>query len=67
MKKKNKTKTLVNEVVDVNGSKVYIENGDVKTILSEEIQKSGYMSVEDAIDLIKAEVKMIYALNNQRQ
>lgn len=66
MKKKNKKKILVNEVVDVNGSKVYIENGEVKTILSEEIQRNnGDMSVDDAFDLIKAEVKMIYALNNQ--
>lgn len=60
MEKKNKKKTLVNEVVDVNGSKVYIENGEVKTILSEEIQKRGYMTVEQLREIIKAEVAMIY-------
>lgn len=65
MEKNNKEKSLLKEVVDVNGSKVYIENGEVKTILSEEIQRSGYMTVDDAFNLIKAEVKMIYSLNNQ--
>lgn len=30
------------------GSKVFIENGEMKTILSEEILRSGYMSVEEA-------------------
>ena len=32
------------------GSKVFIENGEVN-ILSEEIQQSGYMSVEEAKQL----------------
>ena len=44
---KNKKHSL-NEVVDINGSKVFVENGEVKTILSEAIQQSGYMSVEEA-------------------
>ena len=45
---KNNQRQNLNEVVDINGSKVFIENGEVKTILSEAIQQSGYMSVEEA-------------------
>ena len=44
----NKKMKQLNEVVDIKGSKVFIENGEVKTILSEAIQQSGYMSVEEA-------------------
>lgn len=31
----------INEVVDINGSKVFVEDGEVKTILNEEIQRTG--------------------------
>lgn len=44
----DKQRETLNEVVDINGSKVFVENGEVKTILSEAIQQSGYMSVEEA-------------------
>lgn len=60
----NDNKSILNEVVDVNGSKVFIENREVKTILNENIQQSGYMSVDEAFDLIKEQVRMIYAINN---
>lgn len=46
------------------GSKVFIENGEVKTILSEEIQRSGYMSVEEAKQLTIAEITKIYQLKD---
>ena len=59
---KKKMKQL-NEVVDIKGSKVFIENGEVKTILSEAIQQSGYMSVEEAKQLTIAEITKIYQLN----
>ena len=49
MEKKNIKR--LDEVVDINGSKVFIENGEVKTILSEAIQNSGYMSVEEAREI----------------
>ena len=52
----------LNEVVNINGSKVFAENGEVKTILSEEIQRTGYMSVEDAKELTIAAVTKIYQL-----
>ena len=58
MNKKNKKE--LNEVIDINGSKVFVEDGEVKTILSEEIQQSGYMDVEDLREIIKAEVSIIY-------
>ena len=50
----------LNEIIDINGSKVFIENGEVKTVLSEAIQQSGYMDVEDLREIIKTEVSMIY-------
>ena len=60
MKKKKQT---INEVVDINGSKVFVENGEVKTILNEEIQRTGYMSVEEAKQITIAEITKIYQLN----
>lgn len=59
---KNK-KDLLNEVVDVNGSKVFIENGEVKTVLSEEIQRRGWMTVEEMHQLISNEIRMIYKMS----
>ena len=59
----NKNIKKLNEVVDINGSKVFIENGEVKTILSETIQQSGYMSVEEAKQLTIAAITKIYQLN----
>ena len=54
--KQNKKISMLNEVVDINGSKVFVENGKVKTILSEEIQKSGYMDLEDLRRILHAEI-----------
>ena len=45
--KNNKKMKQLNEVVDINENKVFIEYGEVKTILSEAIQQRGYMSVEE--------------------
>ena len=63
--KNNNEKSMLNEVVDVNGSKVFVENGEVKTILSEEIQKNGYMRIEDSRQITKEAVKKIYELNEK--
>lgn len=60
----NKNKSMLNEVVDVNGSKVFVENGEVKTVLSEAIQQSGYMSIEEAKQLTIESVRKIYIMNN---
>lgn len=57
-----KKKKSLNEIVDVNGSKVFVENGEVRTLLSEEIQSSGYMSVEEseriALEIIEKEYQL---------
>jgi hypothetical protein len=41
----------INETI-VNGNRVFIENGVVKTVLSEEVQKMGYMQPETARELL---------------
>lgn len=63
MKKKTREEIL-NEVVDINGSKVFVEDGEVKVIYNEEIQRTGWMSVEEAKALTIAAIRKIYALNN---
>ena len=62
--KNNKNNSMLNEVVDVNGSKVFVENGEVRTVLSEAIQQSGYMSIEEAKQLTIESVRKIYIMNN---
>ena len=44
----------------INESRVIVENGEVKTILSEEIQKNGYMTVEEGLRLTLEAVRKIY-------
>ncbi len=56
-----KNKNILNETI-INGSRVYVENGEVKTLLSEEIQKTGYMTVEEMYQLIDTQIKMIYEM-----
>ena len=58
----NSKKDRLDEVINVNGSKVFIENGKVKTILNETIQKEGYMSVEEARKIGHAIVKKEYEI-----
>ena len=55
-------KDLLNEVVDINGSKVFVENGEVKTVLSEEIQRTGWMTVEEMYQLIDVAITMKYRM-----
>ena len=55
-------KDLLNDVVDINGSKVFIEDGEVKTVLSEEIQRRGWVTVEELRSILHAEIEMIYKL-----
>ena len=56
-------KDLLNEVVDINGSKVFVEDGEVKTLLSEEIQKNGgWMTVEEAKAITLAIIHKEYML-----
>lgn len=58
----NKKKTI-NEVI-YNGNRTYMEDGEVKTILNEEITKNnGDMTVEQLREVLKNEITMIY--NNE--
>lgn len=58
-------KDLLNEVIDINGSKVFVENGEVKTILSEEIQRTGWMTVEEAMALTENKIRKLYEINGK--
>ena len=60
-------KIISNNEVNVNGSRVFIENGKVKTVLSEEIQRTGYMSVDEIYQLIDSRIKMIYGIKDETQ
>ena len=62
----NDNDEILNETV-INGSRVFVENGEVKTILSESIQKSGYMSAEEARKLILAAIEKIYAMKRKNR
>ena len=63
MQRKNRAKqNAINEIATINGSKVLIENGEIKTILSKEIQQTGYMTVEEMFQLIDAEIKALYKM-----
>ena len=53
---------MLNEVADIKGSKVFVENGEVQTVLNEEIQRTGWMTVEEMYQLIKTELNMIYKM-----
>ena len=55
-------KDLLNEVVDINGSKVFVEDGEVKVILNERIQKNGWMTVEEAKAITLAIIHKEYML-----
>ena len=54
-------KDILNETV-INGSKVFIENGEVKTVLSEEIQKAGYIPLETAKQLSITRIRKVIAM-----
>ena len=60
---KTKRDNKLNEAVDINGSKVFIESGQVKTVLSEAIQQNGYMTVEESRKITLEAVRKIYELN----
>ena len=59
-----KNKTTLNETININGSKIFVENGKVKTVLNENINNGEYMSIEEARQLTLEKIKKIYQLNN---
>ena len=62
---KNKRNDLVSEVIDINCSKVSVENGKVKTVLNEEIQRTGWMTVEEAMALTENKIRKLYEMNGK--
>ena len=58
---------LLNEVMDIKGSKVFVENGEVKTVLNEEIQKTGWMTVEEAKSITLARIEKEYMLRQSQR
>lgn len=59
------TKKSLNEVININGSKVFIDNGKVRTILNENIQKTGYMGLEEARQMLHAKIDKMEGLTQQ--
>lgn len=55
---KKKTNTKMKE--KITESRIVVENGKIRTILSEEIQKNGYMTVEESRQLTLEAIKKIY-------
>lgn len=47
-----------NKEMVIDGCMLYVENGEVKTVFSEEIQKKGYMPLETAMRLSVARVNL---------
>ena len=64
-KQRNRMKSNSNsldEVVDINGSKVFVEDGEVKVKLNEDIERTGYMTVEEARAIAHAVIDKEYQL-----
>lgn len=59
-----KSENTLNEIINVNGSKVLLQYGQVKTFLNENIQKSGYMTIEEAKQLTIEKIRKIYQQKN---
>ncbi len=57
-------KKSLNETI-INGSKVFVDNGKVQTILNDEIIRTGYMSVDELYNLVDANISMIYGLKDE--
>ena len=52
---------MLNEVINISGSKVVVENGVVKKILNENNQSTNYLDFESAFEIINNEIDMIYS------
>ena len=54
-------KEILNKTV-INGNRVIVENGEVKTVLSEEVQNNGYIPLETAKQLSIARIRKVIAM-----
>ena len=50
------------KTADVNGTKIFIENGEVRTVLSEQIQKTGYMTLEESYQIGVEQIRKVYEM-----
>ena len=57
---------MTNETI-IDGCKVLVENGEVKTVLSDEIQESGYIPLEAAKQLSIATIKKVIEIERATQ
>lgn len=57
---------MINDVIDVRGSKVFIENDEVKTVFNEEIQRTGYMPLEEMRKLLHAKFALLEKLSKRK-
>lgn len=60
MKKKKEKKSLVNEVININGYNFIMENEEVKSIIGEDNEPTDYVDVETAFALINNVIDMVY-------
>lgn len=58
---------MINDVIDVRGSKVFIENDEVKTVFNEEIQRTGYMTLEEMRELLHAKFSLLEKLSKREE
>ena len=61
-----KDKHMTNETI-IDGCRVFVENGEVKTVLSDEIQESGYIPLETAKQLSIAMIKKVIEIERATQ
>ena len=57
---------MTNETI-IDGCKVLVENGEVKTVLSDEIQESGYIPLEAAKQRSIATIKKVIEIERATQ
>ena len=55
------------DIIDINGNKIYIEDGQVKTVFNDEIITSGYLDLEEARQLLHSSIDMHQRLYNRNK
>lgn len=58
------------DIIDINGNKIYIEDGQVKTVFNDEIITSGYLDLEEARQLLHSSIDVhqrLYKLYNRNK
>ena len=50
----------IEEIIEISGKKIHIENGLIKNILNENNKKTEYVDVDTVFDIINKEIDKIY-------